>query len=37
MDEGRIIEKNTPELFLLQPKEQRTKAFLSHNIFTLTP
>ena len=29
MDEGRIIENNTPEVFFNNPKEERTKAFLN--------
>ena len=29
MDEGRIIENNTPEAFFNNPKEERTKAFLN--------
>ena len=29
MDEGRIIENNTPEIFFNNPKEERTKTFLN--------
>ena len=29
MDEGRVIENNTPEVFFNNPKEERTKAFLN--------
>jgi polar amino acid transport system ATP-binding protein len=29
MDEGRIVEENTPEEFFAHPKEERTQAFLS--------
>ena len=29
MDEGRIIENNTPEVFFNNPKEERTKVFLN--------
>ncbi|HEY7747479.1 MAG TPA: amino acid ABC transporter ATP-binding protein [Aestuariivirgaceae bacterium] len=29
MDQGQIVEQNTPELFFLQPKSERTKLFLS--------
>ena len=29
MDEGRIIENNTPEVFFNNPKEERTKTFLN--------
>jgi polar amino acid transport system ATP-binding protein len=29
MDEGRIVEENTPEEFFLQPRNERTQAFLS--------
>jgi ABC-type polar amino acid transport system ATPase subunit len=29
MDEGRIIEQNTPEKFFNAPEEARTKQFLS--------
>src|ERR687897_192495 len=29
MDQGQIVEQNTPELFFLQPRSERTKLFLS--------
>jgi len=29
MDAGRIVEENTPENFFSNPKEERTKLFLS--------
>jgi ABC-type polar amino acid transport system ATPase subunit len=29
MDEGRIVEEDTPERFFGHPKEERTRAFLS--------
>jgi len=29
MDEGRIIEEGPPEHFFLEPREERTKQFLS--------
>ena len=29
MDDGRIIENNTPEVFFNNPKEERTKTFLN--------
>jgi len=29
MDEGRIIEEGTPEHFFQEPREERTKQFLS--------
>jgi putative glutamine transport system ATP-binding protein len=29
MDEGRIIEEGTPEHFFVEPREERTKQFLS--------
>jgi ABC-type polar amino acid transport system ATPase subunit len=29
MDDGRIIEEGTPEHFFAQPREERTKQFLS--------
>lgn len=29
MDQGTIVEENTPDLFFTQPKEERTKLFLS--------
>ena len=29
MDDGNILEQNTPEKFFSNPKEQRTKDFLS--------
>jgi len=29
MDQGQIVEQNTPELFFSKPKSERTKLFLS--------
>jgi len=29
MDDGQIIEEGTPEHFFLEPREERTKQFLS--------
>lgn len=29
MDEGQVVEENTPELFFASPKSERTRVFLS--------
>jgi general L-amino acid transport system ATP-binding protein len=35
MDQGEIVEENTPQVFFTAPQEQRTKSFLAKVIQTI--
>ena len=35
MDQGEIVEENTPQVFFTAPQEQRTKSFLAKIIQTI--